>query len=174
MLTPELTQAIFFYIFAAMVLAGGVLTITRRNAVHSAMFLIVSLMGVAGLYLLQRAEFLFAVQIVLYIGGIMVLFLFVIMLVNLDQAAKEKQFNGQWWIALACVVLVGVQVFWFLSKGDAGFKIAQPGVAPSSALGNTEQLADVLFTEYLLPFEIASILLLVAVVGSVVMAKKRI
>src|ERR1035438_6264654 len=88
MLTPELTQAISFYIFAAMVLAGAILTITRRNAVHSAMFLIVSLMGVAGLYLLQQAEFLFAVQIVLYIGGIMVLFLFVIMLVNLDQAAK--------------------------------------------------------------------------------------
>jgi NADH-quinone oxidoreductase subunit J len=175
MLTPELTQAISFYIFAAMVLGGGVLTITRRNAVHSAMFLIVSLMGVAGLYLLQQAEFLFAVQIVLYIGGIMVLFLFVIMLVNLDQAAKEKQFNGQWWIALACVAVVGVQVFWFLSKGSAAFKIAQPGLLPAaSALGNTEQLADVLFTEYLLPFEIASILLLVAVVGSVVMAKKRI
>jgi NADH-quinone oxidoreductase subunit J len=174
MLTPELTQAIFFYIFAAMVLAGGILTITRRNAVHSAMFLIVSLMGVAGLYLLQRAEFLFAVQIVLYIGGIMVLFLFVIMLVNLDQAAKEKQFNGQWLIALVCVLLVGLQVFWFLSKGDAAFKIAQPGAPAVSALGNTELLADVLFTDYLLPFEIASILLLVAVVGSVVMAKKRI
>jgi NADH-quinone oxidoreductase subunit J len=175
MLTPELSQAIFFYIFAAMVLAGAVLTITRRNAVHSAMFLIVSLMGVAGLYLLQQAEFLFAVQIVLYIGGIMVLFLFVIMLVNLDQAAKEKQFNGQWWIALACVALVGAQVFWFLSKGDSAFKIAQPGPPPAaSALGNTELLADVLFKDYLLPFEIASILLLVAVVGSVVMAKKRI
>jgi NADH-quinone oxidoreductase subunit J len=175
MLTPELTQAIFFYLFAALVLGGAILTITRRNAVHSAMFLIVSLMGVAGLYLLQQAEFLFAVQIVLYIGGIMVLFLFVIMLVNLDQAAKEKQFNGQWAIALACVVLVGVQVFYFLSKGPAAFKTAQPGVMPAaSALGNTEQLADVLFKDYLLPFEIASILLLVAVVGSVVMAKKRI
>jgi len=175
MLTPELSQAIFFYLFAIMVLVGAILTITRRNAVHSALFLIVSLMGVAGLYLLQQAEFLFAVQIVLYIGGIMVLFLFVIMLVNLDQAAKEKQFNGQWAIALACVVLVGAQIFWFLSKGDAAFKIAQPGLLPAaSALGNTEQLADVLFKDYLLPFEIASILLLVAVVGSVVMAKKRI
>ncbi|HUO32673.1 MAG TPA: NADH-quinone oxidoreductase subunit J [Bryobacteraceae bacterium] len=175
MLTPELTQAVFFYSFAAMVLGGAILTITRRNAVHSAMFLIVSLMGVAGLYLLQQAEFLFAVQIVLYIGGIMVLFLFVIMLVNLDQAAKEKQFNGQWWIALICVAVVGVQIFWFLSKGGAAFRIAQPGVLPPpAALGNTEQLADVLFTDYLLPFEIASLLLLVAVVGSVVMAKKRI
>ena len=175
MLTPELTQAISFYIFAVMVLAGAIFTITRKNAVHCAMSLIVSLMGVAGLYLLQQAEFLFAVQIVLYIGGIMVLFLFVIMLVNLDLAAKEKQFNGQWIIALVAVALVGVQVFWFLGKGSAAFKIAQPGIPPAaSALGNTEQLADVLFKEYLLPFEIASILLLVAVVGSVVMAKKRI
>jgi NADH-quinone oxidoreductase subunit J len=175
MLTPELSQAIFFYIFAAMVLGGGALTITRRNAVHSALFLIVSLMGVAGLYLLQQAEFLFAVQIVLYIGGIMVLFLFVIMLVNLDQAAKEKQFNGQWIVALVCVAVVGVQVFRFLSKGRTAFEIRQPGIMPAaSAMGNTEQLADVLFKDYLLPFEIASILLLVAVVGSVVMAKKRI
>jgi NADH-quinone oxidoreductase subunit J len=170
-----LTQAFFFYMFAAMVLGGGILTITRKSAVHSAMFLIVSLMGVAGLYLLQKAEFLFVVQIVLYIGGIMVLFLFVIMLVNLDQAAKQKQFNGQWLIALVCVALVGAQVFYFISKGAGAFRIAQPGVAPlPPGLGNTEMLADVLFSEYLLPFEIASILLLVAVVGSVVMAKKRI
>jgi NADH-quinone oxidoreductase subunit J len=172
-----LTQAIFFYIFAIMVLGGAILTITRRNAVHSALFLIVSLMGVAGLYLLQKAEFLFAVQIVLYIGGIMVLFLFVIMLVNLDEAAKEKQFNGQWWIALVCVAIVGGLLFYFLSKGASAFQIAQPGVAATpvaSGMGNTELLADALFTEYLLPFEIASLLLLVAVVGSVVMAKKRI
>jgi len=170
-----LTQAIFFYIFAAMVLAGGILTITRKNAVHSAIYLIVSLMGVAGLYLLQQAEFLFAVQIVLYIGGIMVLFLFVIMLVNLDEAAKQKRFNGQWWIALLCVALVGAQVLYFISKGAAAFQIAKPGSLPPAAVsGNTEMLADVLFQDYLLPFEIASILLLVAVVGSVVMAKKRI
>jgi len=170
-----LTQAIFFYVFAAMTLGGGLLTITRKNAIHSAMFLIVSLMGVAGLYLLQQAEFLFAVQIVLYIGGIMVLFLFVIMLVNLDEAAKEKQFNGQWWIALVCVALVAAQITYFLAKGSGAFRIASlVNVAPMGRLGNTELLADLLFTEYLLPFEIASILLLVAVVGSVVMAKKRI
>ena len=173
MLNPELTQAIFFYSFALMVLAGGILTVTRRSAVHSAISLIVSLMGVAGLYLLQQAEFLFAVQIVLYIGGIMVLFLFVIMLVNLDEAAKERQFNRQWLIALVCSVLVGVQLFYFLSKGAAAFRIAQPGATPGG-LGNTEMLADALFTQYLLPFEIASVLLLVAVVGAVVMAKKRI
>ena len=169
-------DTIFFYIFALMTLGGGVLTITRRNAVHSAISLIVSLLGIAGLYLLQRAEFLFAVQIVLYIGGIMVLFLFVIMLVNLDEAAKERQFNRQWWIALICIVGVGLQIGWFLWHGSSAFPWAkgldQP-MSPTTA-GNTEAIADVLFSEYLLPFEIASVLLLVAVVGSVYMAKKEI
>src|SRR6266850_1000412 len=111
-----LTDAVFFYIFAALVLGGAIFTITRRSAVHAAISLIVSLMGVAGLYLLQQAEFLFAVQIVLYVGGIMVLFLFVIMLVNLDLAARQRQFNSQWWIALLCVAVVGAEVFYFIRK----------------------------------------------------------
>jgi len=171
-----LTDTILFYIFAVMVLGGGILTITRRNAVHSAISLIVSLLGVAGLYLLQQAEFLFAVQIVLYVGGIMVLFLFVIMLVNLDEAAKQRQFNRQWLVALIATCLVGAQIGWFVWKGKDAFRLAGaiPAAAGASAIGNTEQIADVLFTDYLLPFEIASVLLLVAVVGSVVMAKKRI
>ena len=151
-----LIDTVLFYIFALLVLGGGLLTITRRNAVHSAISLIVSLLGVAGLYLLQQAEFLFAVQIVLYIGGIMVLFLFVIMLVNLDEAAKEKQFNGQVPIALVSVALVGILVSYFWWKGGAAFRIAQPALAPPPpGLGNTELLADALVTGYLLPFEIA-------------------
>ena len=164
----------FFYFFALLVLGGAILTITRRSAIHSAVCLIISLIGVAGLYLLQKAEFLFAVQIILYIGGIMVLFLFVIMLVNLDEQAKERQFNGQWWIALACVALVGAQVFYFLRQGAASIQLAKPAEPALNTLGNTEMIADALFNDYLLPFEIASVLLLVAVVGSVVMAKKRI
>jgi NADH-quinone oxidoreductase subunit J len=151
------------------------MTITRRNAVHSAISLIVSLLGVAGLYLMQQAEFLFAVQIVLYVGGIMVLFLFVIMLVNLDQAAKERQFNRQWLVAIAAVLAVGAEIGYFLYRGAGAFRIAEgSAVAPPPGMGNTEMIADSLFSQYLLPFEIASLLLLVAVVGSVVMAKKRI
>ena len=119
--------------------------------------------------------YMFAVQIVLYIGGIMVLFLFVIMLVNLDQAAQQKQFNGQWLIALAAVVAVAAEIAYFFYKGGPNaFQIQSAVANVPAALGNTESLADSLFSEYLLPFEIASLLLLVAVVGSVVMAKKRI
>ena len=167
-------DTIFFYTFALLTLGGAVLTITRRSAIHSAISLIVSLSGVAGLFLLQKAEFLFAVQIILYVGGIMLLFLFVIMLVNLDEAAKRRQFNKQWWLALACALVVALEVGYFLRKGSGALQLAQPAEAAPFAGGNVEQLADVLFSRYLLPFEVASILLLVAIVGSVVMAKKRI
>jgi NADH:ubiquinone oxidoreductase subunit K len=94
-----MVDTLFFYIFAALVLGGGVLTVTRPNAVHSALWLIVTLLGTAGLFLLRGAEFLFAVQIVLYIGGVVLLILFVVMLVNLDATAKLRQFNKQWWVA---------------------------------------------------------------------------
>ena len=167
-------DTVLFYIFALLVLGGGVLTITRRNAVHSAIALIVSLSGVAGLYLLQKAEFLFAVQIVLYVGGIMVLFLFVIMLVNLDEAARERQFNRQWLVALVAVAAVGAEVGYFLYHGKDKFRFAEVASTGVQGGGNTEAIANSLFQNYLLPFEVASILLLVAVVGSVVMAKKRI
>ncbi len=165
---------IFFYAFALLTLGGGLLCITRRSAVHSAIWLVVSLLGAAGLYLQLQAEFLFAVQVVLYIGGIVVLFLFVIMLVNLDEAAKQRQFNRQWLVGLAAAVLVGAEVVYFLRSGMKTFQLPAPARTALITEGNTEKLADVLFSEYLLPFEIASVLLLVAIVGSVIMAKKRI
>jgi NADH-quinone oxidoreductase subunit J len=167
-------DTILFYSFAALVLGGGIFTITRRNAVHSAISLIVALLGVAGLYLLQQAEFLFAVQIVLYVGGIMLLFLFVIMLVNLDDAAHTRQFNRQWAVGLAAVVAVGAAGFYIFHSRVAASNVASRLVAVPASPGNTEAIGDSLFSEYLLPFEIASLLLLVAVVGSVLMAKKRI
>lgn len=167
-------ETAFFYFFALLVLGGALLTITRRNAVHSAISLIVSLAGVAGIFLLQQAEFLFAVQIVLYVGGIMVLFLFVIMLVNLDEAAKMRQFNRQWTVAIAAVLLVAAEMGFFIWKGAGAFRLGAPASVEAAKVGNVERIADLLFSDYLLPFEIASVLLLAAVVGSVVMAKKRI
>jgi len=135
-----MTDALFFYLFAVLVLGGAILTVTQRSAVHSAISLAVSLIGVAGLYLLQQAEFLFAVQIVLYVGGIMVLFLFVIMLVNLDQAAKQRQFNRQRWVALLCVGAVGAEITYFVRKGSSAFQIAKtPAAADSAADDSTEE-----------------------------------
>jgi NADH-quinone oxidoreductase subunit J len=166
-------ETLFFYAFAALTLLGAILTVTLRNAVHCAISLIASLAGVAGLFLLQRAEFLFAVQIVLYIGGIMVLFLFVIMLVNLDAAAKERQFHRHWIAGLLSVAGTGAIFAFFLSRGAAGLKLNAPVPTGSREKDAVQLLADSLFREYLVPFEVASLLLLVAIVGSVVMAKKR-
>ncbi len=164
-----------FYIFALLALGGGILTITRRNTVHSAIWLITSLLGVAGLYLLQGAEFLAGVQVILYVGGIMVLFLFVIMLVNLGQESRQKPFTGQKWIALACVAALLFQTLLFVKAGSGQFRLGEPGgTLAAPGLGNSEQISRTLFSQYLLPFELASILLLVAIIGAVVMAKKRI
>jgi NADH-quinone oxidoreductase subunit J len=104
----------------------------------------------------------------------MVLFLFVIMLVNLDEAAKQRQFNRQWAVAIAATLAVGAELAYFLYRGKGAFQIASAASGPEPSTGNVQMVADSLFSEYLLPFEIASLLLLVAVVGSVVMAKKRI
>ncbi len=166
-------DTVLFYLFAFVTLLGAVLTITRRNAVHSAISLIASLCGVAGLFLLQQAEFLFAVQIVLYVGGIMVLFLCVSMLVNLDEAAKLRQFNKQWLLGGAAVFSAGALIFYLLRRGAPVLRMAAPGTAAPGE-GNVETIAKVLFEDYLLPFEVASLLLLAAIVGSVIMAKKRV
>lgn len=167
----------FFYAFALMALAGAVLTITLRNAVHCAISLIASLAGVAGLYLLQQAEFLFATQIVLYIGGIMLLFLFVIMLVNLESAAKERQFHRHWLAGVAAVGGSALLIGYFFTKGLPALQLGAP-VGSTAVIdplndGNVQRIADQLFREYLVPFEVASLLLLVAIVGSVIMARRK-
>jgi NADH-quinone oxidoreductase subunit J len=166
-----MVTTVFFYIFALMVLGGAVLTITRRNAVHAALWLIVSLLGVAGIFLLNSAEFLFGVQMMLYIGGVVLLILFVVMLINLDSTVKQSRFTKSWWLAAGCVAVVAAELALILGGGLDSLGLPAESTAHA---GNTEMLADTLFQEYLLPFEIASVLLLVAVVGSVVMAKKRI
>jgi NADH-quinone oxidoreductase subunit J len=160
----------FFYVLAAIILFSAVVVITRRNAVHSAIWLVITLLGVAGLYLHLQAEFLAATQVLVYIGGITVLFLFVIMLVNLDEAARQRQFNRQWSIALICAAVLLLELVLFISKGEQSFYFAEP--AGGSLQPNTQLIAMALYRDYLLPFELASLLLLVAMIGAVVMAKK--
>lgn len=165
-----------FYFFAAIAVVGAVLTVTRRNAVHSAIFLITSLLGTAGIFLQLRAEFLFIVQIILYVGGIMVLFVFVIMLVNLDVALHQIQFSRQKWVALIVSLALAAQVGVMLwsSQRMPGQGLPVLAAAPADKLpANSEAVAQSLFSAYLLPFEIASVLLLVAMIGAVVMAKRR-
>jgi NADH-quinone oxidoreductase subunit J len=162
-------EALLFYSFATLTLGGAVLTITRRSAVLSAVWLTVSLLGVAGVFLLLGAEFLFAAQIILYIGGITLLFLFVIMLVNLDAAAQVRQFRRAWPIVLLAGIGLAAELVTILVRGSS----PPISISVSRTVDNTGQIADLLFSRYFVAFELASILLLVAIVGSVWMGLPR-
>jgi NADH-quinone oxidoreductase subunit J len=164
---------VVFYFFAALAIVSAILVVTRNNAVQSAIFLVTALLATAGIFLTLHAEFLFIVQIILYAGGIMVLFVFVIMLVNLDVASHQAQFNREWLVALVlALALGGISA---IAIGVSRQSLYTVAPAPAQALDpNTEQVAWGLFHTYMLPFEVASILLLVAMIGAVVMAKKRI
>ncbi len=164
---------IIFYFFATLAVISAALVVTRRNVVQSAIFLITALLATAGIFLQLHAEFLFIVQVILYAGGIMVLFIFVIMLVNVDLSMHRSQFNRQWWLGLLLSLVVGAQLTMAIAVGRSGLPLGEP--APAKMLEPSTQLVGkVLFSEYMLPFEIASVLLLVAMIGAVVMAKKKV
>jgi len=164
---------ILFCFFAALAVGSAVLMVTRRNIVHSAVFLITTLLATAGIFLQLGAEFLFVVQVILYVGGIMVLFVFVIMLVNLDVSLRIPQFNRQRWIAGVLALVLGAQVFLALWTGRGLLSLPPKRLAELSPR-NTEAVGQALFSTYVLPLEIASVLLLVAMIGAVVMAKRRV
>ena len=175
-MTPQL---VLFYLLAALTVGSAALVVTRRNAVHSALFLIVTFMGVAGLYVLMEAEFLAAVQVLVYAGGIMVLFLFVIMLVDLQERGRAEgprpavRRRGRIGLSLLLTfLLVALLLVAFTSAQYAGQ--GADGAVLRAQGGNVESVAVALFQNYLLPFELASVLLLVAMIGAVVLAKHRI
>ena len=163
-----------FLTFGAIAGISAILVITRHNVVHSAAFLGATLFAVAGIFLTLHAEFLAGVQVIVYVGGILVLFVFVIMLIAVERSVHERQYNKQWTIALITSAILIVEIAYGLYRGRDSLVL--PAVVPPAAAaagGNSEQVGTALYTSYLLPFEIASILLLVAIVGAVVLSKKR-
>jgi len=156
---------ILFYIFSGLVLFCGALVILNRNPVNSAMFLVLTIISMAALFVLLHAFFLAAVQVVVYAGAVIVLFLFVIMLLDLkeEQRRKIKAFGAA--TGILSVIAI-VFVFWR--------SLAQTSLTtvPVMAEGGTLDLGRLLFTNYALPFEILSVLLLVAMVGVILLSKK--
>jgi NADH-quinone oxidoreductase subunit J len=167
-------ELVLFYVFAAIAIVSAILVITQRNVVHSAAFLGATLFAVAGIFLTLHAEFLAGVQVIVYVGGILVLFVFVIMLISLERTEHERQYNRQWTIALVTSAILITEIGYALYQGRDSF-VLPPAVIPPAvpATGNSELVGTALYTTYLLPFEIASILLLVAIVGAVVLSKRR-
>jgi NADH-quinone oxidoreductase subunit J len=166
-------EQIMFWLCGIIAIIFSLLMIIKRNPIHSALCLVVVLVSLAVLYVLLGAEFLAAVQVIVYAGAIMVLFLFVIMLLNLDQEVRSQ---GKPRLVLKTCSLVGTGLVLLLLLTAGGFRAA--GVSGQQALaaagtGNTRALAELLFTKYLLPFEVTSVLLLAAIVGAIVLAGKK-
>jgi NADH-quinone oxidoreductase subunit J len=173
-MTTAIADQIVFYVLAALIVSMSLMVILARNAVRSALYLISSLVGVAALYIRLKAEFVAGVQILVYVGGIMVLFLFVIMLVSVRSMEHQRLRTGQWKTALVAAMVVAAELTYLMLRGRGLFPAK---LTPDTLLiktQNTQNVAEVLYTTYLLPFEIASVLLLVAIIGAVVLAKKRI
>lgn len=168
--------AILFYLFAAAAVVAACFVVTMRNPMYGAIALLVTFLNVAALFLLRHAEFLAFVQVFVYGGGIMVLFLFVIMLVNLHRL-KESRLFGQ---NAPLAVVVGLLLLVLFVSIFVGMAFAPADAAPPAfvnvegeALGNSEAVAWSLYRDYLLPFEIVSVFLLVAMIGAVVLGRKQ-
>jgi NADH-quinone oxidoreductase subunit J len=158
---------IIFFILAGLLIVSSLLVISQRNVVHSAVSLVAALFLLAILFVSQHAPMIGVLQILVYAGAIMVLFLFVIMFLN---PVGLEQRRRVWWGfgALAGLILVGALVP-LLSNGNA----PQDSMPATDSFGSPEQLAKSLFTDFVLPFEIASVLLLVAIIGAVVLAQRE-
>lgn len=169
---------IMFYLFAGLTVASAIGVVAFKSAVHSALALLSTFLMVAILFLLQHAEFVAAVQVMVYAGGIMVLFLFVMMLVNVQSLRPETVFLSHLApIAVLAGVLLGVMLMIAILLGT----MAPSGADAAAALrtvgdatpGNTEALGTLLFTRFLVPFEIVSVVLLVAMIGAIIFGRKE-
>lgn len=166
-------EAIAFYVIAAFILGFAVLVVSTKDTVHSVLFLVLDFLFVAAAYVLVGAQFIAAIQILVYAGGIVVLYLFVVMLVNLKRplaANRDPHRRTKLGLGLALAVLVefgAVFAYGYARPAPALAAVAVP------VSGNTEEVGWLLYTSYLIPFEIASMLLLVAMIGAIVLAKRE-
>jgi NADH-quinone oxidoreductase subunit J len=165
-------QMLVFVVLAAIGLASAVMVVTRRNPVHSALYLIVTFFTVAAVYVVLKAEFIAAVQLLVYAGGIMVLFLFVIMLVEKpDAASPTRSRRVHLAVSVSLVALVAALLGYYVTLGTPARGAGTDALAENG--GNLETVALSLFRSYLLPFEIVSVLLLVALVAAVLLARPK-
>jgi len=167
---------LFFCYFAAVIALTSFLVVALRNPIYSALSLLIMFFHVAGLYVTLHAEFLAAVQIIVYAGAILVLYLFVVMLLNLK---REDRYHAQVLLGIFLGVMILTEVVFLIVPAGTNPGLAAPErVAPDAAAttmtGNTEAIGEVLYSTYLFPFEVASLILLVAMIGAIVMAKRDI
>lgn len=165
----EYAEAVFFYAFAAVAIGGSLMVIVRRNILHCALFLVLVFFAVAALFVMMDAEFLAAVQVLVYAGAIMVLFLFVILLVQVERIQMMRLAHRQSPLVVVVTLVFLGELLFIILRGAA--KLAPPAAAPAQ-LGSTESFGALLYTDYIFPFEVASVLLLAAMIGAIILARR--
>ena len=170
---PVILQTIMFYLFAAVAVASGVMVVSARNPVHSVLFLILAFFNAAGLFVLLGAEFLAMILVIVYVGAVAVLFLFVVMMLDIDFSELRSGYMRYLPIgALIGFILLGelILVFgsWVIAPGIAGLAAA-PLPPSGAAISNTRALGDLLYTRYIFAFQSAGLILLTAMIGAIVL-----
>ena len=163
-MTPQI--AVFLFL-AALALAGAVSLILQREPIHSALSLIAVMVALAGLYLLQGAEFVAAVQIIVYGGAIMVLFVFVIMLLNAGEEERTNMSHMARYVGVPLAIVFLVEVAYWIGRATVNLG------APTTDAVSTRDLSTLLFREYVFPFELTSFLILIALLGALVLARRE-
>jgi NADH-quinone oxidoreductase subunit J len=164
-----MVETTLFFIFAGVAVLGALSLILQRHPIHSALSLIVVMVALAALYLLLGAEFIAAVQIIVYAGAIMVLFVFVIMLLNAGEEERTNFSRMARYVGIPAGILLTLQLAYTVAR--AASEHAQTGAVPRPS--STRDLSLMLFSKYVLPFELTSILILVAILGAVVLARRE-
>ncbi len=166
-------EKILFYCFAIVVVIAAGMVITRRNPVHAVLYLVLAFVGSAGLWMLLEAEFLAIALVLVYVGAVMVLFLFVVMMLDIDVAAMKAQYMRYLPVGLLIAGVLLVEIFLVVGPGTFGLEqFAKPPAQPAD-YSNTAELGMVLYTVYMYPFEIAAVILLVAIVAAIRLTLRR-
>ena len=160
----------FFLLLAGVAVASGVLVVVARNPVHSALALVACLVQIAALYILLGAPFLAVIQIFVYVGAVMVLFLFVIMMLDVRKEAQVRYLDSAKVPGLVVLVVLSAELIMLLIQSTRLHAVMGPG-QPITTQPSVEELSLLLFQDFLLPFEVASVILLVALVGAVILAR---
>jgi NADH-quinone oxidoreductase subunit J len=172
-MTPMTFEKIVFYVLAAILIFAATMVITRRNPVHSALFLIVAFIATSGLWLLAEAEFLAMTLVLVYVGAVMVLFLFVVMMLDIEIATLRAGFIRYLPIGLVMAVAMGAELLLVVGPQNFGLEKFAAPARHAADYSNTEELGSVLYTVYMYPFEIAAVILLVAIIAAIRLTMRK-
>ncbi len=166
-------EKFLFYVFAAMLIFAAIMVISRRNPVHSVLFLVLAFFNASALWMLAEAEFLAIALVLVYVGAVMVLFLFVVMMLDIDLSEMRAGFMKYLPLGLGISAIMVVELLMVVGPPNFGLdKYAAPA-AKAADFSNTEALGTLLYTEYLYPFEIAAVILLVAIIAAISLTLRK-